>query len=787
MTPEKRKEFLTLVDQYVADYLHADVGRDHLARARHTFEEGEKNYSRVLEATNRGEDTTDLILNTLLPHNDTKHNRERGAWTHYAPVIRKEIRPYFEGSGWQSSDAWPGVARALLEFIQRATGNPTDLEQACRDFSALPNSKGFQSGTLTPILAAINPEKFVLINKPSLSVLNYFAETNFGQSLVEYPKTNAETWRIIHEIGEEMVRAAGDTAAPAWLLYDIFTHWLGLEDYVDKQKDDTEQVPQKTNNIKINAGMTTPIVKEAAVLSSSDAAFSPQAFDLLALLNDQPVKATYLDRKEEFHSQLEQPFKELLTEVASRLPAPMHARLEMEKKTTSRILKNDYGKGGAWSFFWGAFYPKEGKRTESPQLYVSMFKDVIDFGFAIGDYGGEQQNRFISACKQYQELLRNGLAPMLSDGEYAFGRREETTGDEIAKPTFAEWLADPSKHGIQIRRALSRSEILQTSRASLAGDIASVFIELYPLLLLAADEKPQAALEDWLGLVDDDEPDLQPPYTLDECAEETGLSRGRLLRWVNAINRKGQAIIYGPPGTGKTFLAEHLARHIVADGDGVVEILQFHPAYSYEEFMQGIRPQLTANGALDYSIKRGRFLSFCEEAAKHSGMSVLIIDEINRANLARVFGELMYLLEYRNKRVPLAGGGALSIPGNVRIIGTMNTADRSIALVDHALRRRFAFLELRPEYDILEAYHRKHKTEFPADKLVQKLKMLNNKINDPHYEVGISYFLRVDLAECIEDIWRMEIEPYLQEYFFDQPGNAKAFAWEEISNEVTTQ
>lgn len=560
------------------------------------------------------------------------------------------------------------------------------------------------------------------------------------------------------------------------------SHVPAIIDYLNE--DLGLELPQPTY---IKRSMTTPIVKEAAVLSSSDAAFSADAFDLLALLNDQPVKATYLDRKEEFQSQLEQPFKELLTEVASRLPAPMHARLETEKKTTSRILKNDYGKGGAWSFFWGAFYPKEGKRTESPQLYVSIFNDVIDFGFAIGDYGGEQQNRFISACKQYPELLRNGLAPMLSDGEYAFGRREETIGDEIATPTFAEWLADPSKHGIQIRRALSRSEILRTSRESLADQIASVFIELYPLLLLAADEKPQAALEDWLGLVDDDEPDVQPPYTLDQCSEETGLPHNRLMRWVNAINRKGQAIIYGPPGTGKTFLAEHLARHIVADGDGLVEILQFHPAYSYEEFMQGIRPQLTANGALDYSMKRGRFLSFCEEAAKHSGMSVLIIDEINRANLARVFGELMYLLEYRNKRVPLAGGGALSIPGNVRIIGTMNTADRSIALVDHALRRRFAFLELRPEYDILEAYHRKHKTEFPADKLVQKLKMLNNKINDPHYEVGISYFLRVDLAGCIEDIWRMEIEPYLQEYFFDQPGNAKAFAWEEISNEVTTQ
>ncbi|WP_090396440.1 AAA family ATPase [Natribacillus halophilus] len=104
---------------------------------------------------------------------------------------------------------------------------------------------------------------------------------------------------------------------------------------------------------------------------------------------------------------------------------------------------------------------------------------------------------------------------------------------------------------------------------------------------------------------------------------------------------------------------------------------------------------------LDYPLQEGRFLEFCQRARRKQGECVLIIDEINRANLSRVFGELMYLLEYRDQEVPLAGGGILSIPNNVRIIGTMNTADRSIALMDHALRRRFAFLPLRPNYEIL--------------------------------------------------------------------------------------
>src|SRR5690606_11871441 len=128
------------------------------------------------------------------------------------------------------------------------------------------------------------------------------------------------------------------------------------------------------------------------------------------------------------------------------------------------------------------------------------------------------------------------------------------------------------------------------------------------------------------------------------------------------------------------------------------------PSYAYEDFMQGIRPQ-SKDGRLEYPLVPGRFLDFCERARSRDGRCVLVIDEINRADLSRVFGELMYLLEYRDREVPLSGGQRFSIPSNVRIIGTMNTADRSIALVDYALRRRFAFLRLSPNFHVLRRYH----------------------------------------------------------------------------------
>jgi 5-methylcytosine-specific restriction enzyme B len=274
---------------------------------------------------------------------------------------------------------------------------------------------------------------------------------------------------------------------------------------------------------------------------------------------------------------------------------------------------------------------------------------------------------------------------------------------------------------------------------------------------------------------------LNPEYSLLEFATDIAFEESKIQRWINTINRKGQVIFYGSPGTGKTFIAEKLARYLISGGDGFAELVQFHPAYYYEDFIQGIRPQ-SENGQLKYNLVSGRFLEFCKKAQSCENICVLIIDEINRANLAQVFGELMYLLEYRDREIPLAGGGLFRIPNNVRIIGTMNTADRSIALIDHALRRRFAFIELRPNYEVLRCYH--SETGFEIEGLIGILQELNQTIADKNYEIGISFFLKDTLWEDIEDIWQMEIEPYLEEYFFNQPEKVEDFRWDKIQQQI---
>jgi len=276
-------------------------------------------------------------------------------------------------------------------------------------------------------------------------------------------------------------------------------------------------------------------------------------------------------------------------------------------------------------------------------------------------------------------------------------------------------------------------------------------------------------------------------YTLESCAADLCADVETIQTWIRHIERKKQAVLYGPPGTGKTFAAQKLARHLVSGGDGFVELVQFHPAYAYEDFIQGLRPQVRAEGGLDYAMVKGRFLEFCARARARAGRCVLILDEFNRANLARVLGELMYLLEYRDETAPLAGGGTLSIPSNVVILGTMNTADRSIALVDHALRRRFAFIAVQPNYDSLRRFHAKTGAGFDTSGLIEVLEQVNREIGDPNYALGVSFFMLPRIATILPDVWRAEIEPYLEEYFFDKPGTVSGLRWDKVKARILNQ
>ncbi len=520
-------------------------------------------------------------------------------------------------------------------------------------------------------------------------------------------------------------------------------------------------------------------------VTATEGAFSRRTFELLEELHETPTREFYSKHQEEFREHVEEPLQELLSGIAALLPQAMKEELETEKRLFSRIPKNDFGRGGAWDFYWGAFYPRGGKRIAGAQLFVALLRDGLEYGFNLGEYGEDQRTRFVKNVRKRRDALVTALNPRIDDGQFLFGVKRGEDGrldEESARSTLNEWLFHIDDDPPSVRAVVPPDELLSMPEARLGEKVLEAFRQLFPLVLLATTDDPLTAISEYWG-PEEDEEEIQPEYPLEQCAEETGFEVGTLRNWVHAANRKGQAIFYGPPGTGKTFMAEHIAKHMVGGGDGFVELVQFHPAYAYEDFIQGIRPITRPDNQLEYQMVPGRFLDFCRRAQNRSGTCVLIIDEINRANLSRVFGELMYLLEYRDRDMPLSGGGmSFRIPKNVRLLGTMNTADRSIALVDHALRRRFAFVPLRPRFEILRSFH--EESGKSVESLIEKLTQVNTAIGDPNYHLGITFFMDKELEGNLETIWRMEIEPYLEEYFFDDAATVERFRWDRIGEEL---
>ena len=273
-------------------------------------------------------------------------------------------------------------------------------------------------------------------------------------------------------------------------------------------------------------------------------------------------------------------------------------------------------------------------------------------------------------------------------------------------------------------------------------------------------------------------------YDATRFSNETGLDAATAKEWLKRLRRKGQIVIQGPPGTGKTWIAERLARLLVGEGRGIVDTIQFHPAYAYEDFVAGIAPVVSAGGVLTYETKPGRFLEFCDLAREaEGGPCVLVIDELNRADVSRVFGEVMHLLEYREKPIRLANGpddGRFSIPANVFVVATMNSADRSLALLDHALRRRFSFIRLGPQYGTLR--ERLARDGLDPECLVALLVELNAEIADPDFEVGTSFFMGMgaELPSVMPAIWDGEIVPFVVEIMHARPDTRERWSWSKV-------
>ncbi len=281
------------------------------------------------------------------------------------------------------------------------------------------------------------------------------------------------------------------------------------------------------------------------------------------------------------------------------------------------------------------------------------------------------------------------------------------------------------------------------------------------------------------------------PYTAEDFLQDVYMDEERYQTLKALLMTKKNVILQGAPGVGKTFAAKRLAYSIMGEKDtSRVQMVQFHQSYSYEDFIMGFRPIETG-----FTLKKGVFYEFCRKAEKDDERPYFfIIDEINRGNLSKIFGELFMLIESDKRGVELQllyADEQFSIPGNIYIIGMMNTADRSLAMLDYALRRRFAFFEMPPAFSSagFQAYKAKI-NNIKFNRLVDTVERLNREITEDDslgegFRIGHSYFCtNINISdEWLRSVVEFELIPLLKEYCFDEPAKVKDWShvlWEAV-------
>lgn len=506
-----------------------------------------------------------------------------------------------------------------------------------------------------------------------------------------------------------------------------------------------------------------------ASLSTMDTCFSKELCPLLVPTSNQNSHLLKLARKEP--GQIHQSFAKLFNPATtynklgecnpaatySKLGERIEAFRQSIFKFKSGIIEDNFSKNIISAYLWLGEPEKYYlyKRNMPYLFFKAVYKGILDIDLITNidfyNYSFNKINEFILKNSNLKEIFDNKIYSECYDDR----NLKILTSDFIFYIGYKIWINNNKSRKItQYNESYFSIDTPDEHRSSTA---------------LSRKEQQEPAEE-------------LSPYTRDDFLSEVYISGETYDDLLYLLDRKKNLILQGPPGTGKTFAARRLAWAMLGEkNNDHIRLIQFHQSYSYEDFIAGYKP--TESG---FELKTGIFYNFCKEAEKDpDGKYFLLIDEINRGNLSKIFGELLMLIEkdYRGTSLTLpftveSIDPIFSVPENLFIIGTMNTADRSLAMLDFALRRRFSFVTMEPGFasDGFRAYQAGlHNPRF--NQLVDRIALINREIASERslghgFCIGHSYLCNLQgdcTDERLDDIIEYDLLPLLEEYCFDSP------------------